>query len=105
MTIAHGLAQFNNHRLNLEMLAEEAVEIVQAKSKIIRFGIDDRFPLGDSPTNRHKLESEIGQFLYVLDILIHHKIVSMDGIEAGKRMKQEKLPKWYYHEGYEKEIG
>lgn len=98
------LDQFDNHRLNLEILAEEAVEIVQAKSKIIRFGIDDRFPTGDSPTNRAKLESEVGEFMLLVDILVHHRIISIAGIEAGYGMKKEKMSKWYYHEGYNTEI-
>lgn len=88
------LSVFNNASINLEILAEEAAEIIQIKSKIIRFGIDDYHPKQKMP-NRQKLEEEIGHFLAMVDILIDQGSVSSSGIEAGKQAKFIKLPKWY----------
>lgn len=88
------MSTYNNQSLNLEILAEEAAEIIQIKSKIIRFGIDDYHPKNKLP-NRQKLEEEIGHFLYVMNILIDNGTISQEGIDAGWEHKKNKMPKWY----------
>lgn len=85
---------FNNTHLTLEILAEECAEIQQIKSKIIRFGIDDYHPKNKLP-NRQKLEQEIGHLSFLIDILIHHEIITEKGIEMGRIHKGKKLLKWY----------
>jgi hypothetical protein len=88
------LQQFDNISLNLEILAEEAAEIIQIKSKIMRFGLDDYHP-ESKIINRKKLEEELGHLEALVDILIFHGIISKKGIKEGKQAKLTKLPKWY----------
>lgn len=88
------LDKFDDVKLNLEILAEEASEIIQAKSKIIRFGIDDYHPKNGLP-NREKLEEEIGHLLKIVDILIHHGTLTESGIQKGRDSKIHRLEKWY----------
>ncbi len=85
---------FTNDALNLEILAEEAAEVSQIKSKIIRFGLDDTYP-ERGKSNRHALEEEVGHFLAMVDILVIRGVITTDGIEKGREQKITKLPKWY----------
>ncbi len=88
------LSQFNDVLQNLEIMAEKCAEIQQAKSKIVRFGIDDYHPKNKIP-NREKLEQEIGHLLLIFDILIENGLITTEGVESGKIHKYEKMPKWY----------
>lgn len=88
------MKKFNNTALNLEILAEEAAEVIQIKSKIIRFGIDDFHQKNRIP-NREKLEEEIGHLLKMVDILIFNGTISKDGVEKGRSDKVIRLNKWY----------
>jgi NTP pyrophosphatase (non-canonical NTP hydrolase) len=77
----------------MDILQEECAEVIQAISKISRFGIDNAKP-GTSKTNREHLEEEIGDILAMIDILMHTDIVCWGNLEAAKRAKIEKLKKW-----------
>ncbi len=88
------LDTFINQPLNLEILAEEASEVCQIKSKIIRFGIDVFHPK-NKVINRKKLENEIGHFQAMVKILIHHDIITEKGIMEGEDNKLKKLYKYY----------
>lgn len=88
------MREFSNTGLNLEILAEEAAEVIQIKSKIIRFGIDDYHPKNKLP-NRQKLEEEIGHFLKMVDILIENGTISKKGVQKGRADKINRLRKWY----------
>jgi len=91
------LQQFNNEKLNLEILAEEAAEVIQIKSKIIRFGINDYHPKNKMP-NREKLGQEIGHFIEMVNLLVGNGTVSKESIARGINHKTEKLKKWYCNE-------
>ncbi len=77
----------------LEILAEEAAEVIQAKSKIARFGLHDYHPKNKMP-NQQKLGMEIGNFMTMVGILLEEGIVLSEDISRGKQQKQEKLKKW-----------
>ena len=94
MHVKH-LHQFNNERINLEVLAEEAAEVIQRKCKISRFGLFDVYPGEDGMSNQHLLEREIGDFLAMVEILVANGTVGRPGIEAGRKRKLIKLEKWY----------
>lgn len=67
---------FPDTTLVLEKLSEEAAEVIQAKSKIIHFGLKDTYNnTSNHPdqTNQEKLETEIAHFQAVVDILIAKK--------------------------------
>jgi len=77
----------------LDILQEECAEVVQAVSKIRRFGIDNAKP-GTEYSNREHLEEEIGDLLAMIDILQINNIVSWGNLHKAKRAKIEKLKKW-----------
>ncbi len=77
----------------MDILQEECAEVIQAVSKINRFGIDNPKP-GKPKTNREHLEEELGDMLAMIDILIVKGIVSSDNLEIAKLEKIEKLKKW-----------
>ena len=77
----------------MDILQEEAAEVIQAVSKISRFGIDN-FKPGKPKTNREHLEEELGDMLAMIDILLEKNVVSLEHLEIAKRAKIEKLKKW-----------
>lgn len=82
----------NNNEV-MDILQEEAAEVIQAVSKIRRFGIDNAKP-GTEYTNREHLEEELGDMLAMIDILMVNDIVSWSRLHKAKRAKIEKLKKW-----------
>ena len=82
----------NNNEV-MDILQEECAEVIQAVSKIRRFGIEGRHP--DKPyNNREHLEEELGDMLAMIDILMVNDIVSWGNLHQAKRAKIEKLKKW-----------
>ena len=77
----------------LDILQEECAEVIQAVSKINRFGLDN-FKPGKPKTNREHLEEEIGDLMAMIDILQKLDIVSYDNIEKATKAKHEKLKQW-----------
>lgn len=77
----------------MSILQEECAEVIQAVSKISRFGIDNYKP-GESKTNGEHLEEELGDMLAMIDILRELGVVSWGNMEVAKRAKIEKLKKW-----------
>ena len=88
------LSEFNDPVVNLEMLAEEAAEVIRIKSKIFRFGwIDDRKK--NNANNKQALEEEIGHFMAMVLILIETGTISESNIEMGVLNKFHNLDTWY----------
>lgn len=77
----------------MDILQEECAEVIQAVSKISRFGIDNMKP-GKPKTNREHLEEELGDMLAMIDILKEMGVVSEDCLQTAKHAKIEKLKKW-----------
>jgi NTP pyrophosphatase (non-canonical NTP hydrolase) len=77
----------------MDILQEEAAEVIQAVSKIRRFGIDNAKPATPN-TNREHLEEELGDMLAMIDILLINHVVSWGNLHKAKRAKIEKLKKW-----------
>jgi hypothetical protein len=77
----------------MDILQEECAEVIQAVSKVSRFGIDNVKP-GKPKTNREHLEEEIGDLLAMVDIMVEFSVISLDNLEVAKRAKIEKLKKW-----------
>lgn len=88
------LAAFADDQKNLEILAEEAAEVIQVKSKIVRFGMLDIYP-EHGETNQARLEQEVGDFLVMVDILKARGVLTDAGLDRAKRSKLEKLQRWY----------
>jgi len=77
----------------MNILSEECAEVIQAVSKINRFGIDNYKP-GKPKTNKEHLEEELGDMLAMIDILCSMEVIELDNLRVAKRAKIEKLKKW-----------
>jgi NTP pyrophosphatase (non-canonical NTP hydrolase) len=76
----------------LIILQEECAEVIQAASKVYRFGIDNAHKSG--VTQRANLEMEIGDMLALVDILIDQDVINVDNVNIAKANKIEKLKIW-----------
>jgi NTP pyrophosphatase (non-canonical NTP hydrolase) len=87
----------------MNILSEECAEVIQAVSKINRFGIDNLKP-GKPKTNREHLEEELGDLLAMVDILCSMGVVELDNLRVAKLAKIEKLKVWssIYNQGITK---
>ena len=76
----------------LPLVIEEAAEVIQAATKVQRFGPDRRYPSGDhaGETNTDALAMEIGDLLEVIDRLR----LPTEIIERGRAKKRAQLEKW-----------
>jgi NTP pyrophosphatase (non-canonical NTP hydrolase) len=77
----------------MDILQEECAEVIQAVSKISRFGIDN-FKPGKAKTNREHLEEELGDMIAMICILEKMGVVNQNALEIATRAKIEKLKKW-----------
>jgi NTP pyrophosphatase (non-canonical NTP hydrolase) len=77
----------------MDIAQEECAEVIQAISKISRFGIDNLKP-GKPKTNREHLEEELGDLLAMVDILENMDAINMDNVNLARRAKIEKLKIW-----------
>jgi NTP pyrophosphatase (non-canonical NTP hydrolase) len=77
----------------MDILQEECAEVIQAVSKISRFGLDN-FKPGKPKTNREHLEEELGDMLAMIDILCSMHVVDSDNLRIAKLAKIQKLKQW-----------
>ena len=77
----------------MDILQEECAEVIQAVSKISRFGIDN-FKPGKPKTNRDHLEEELGDMLAMIDIMLELGVISIDNLEVAEKAKIVKLKQW-----------
>ena len=77
----------------MDIAQEECAEVIQAISKIRRFGLTNSKP-GTDYTNQAHLEEELGDMLAMIDILMINEVVSWANLHKAKRAKIEKLKKW-----------
>jgi NTP pyrophosphatase (non-canonical NTP hydrolase) len=75
----------------LRILQEECAEVVQAISKIFRFGLDGVY---NDRTNRQRLSEEIGDLLAMIDLLEQQGIVDRNMLIQYKQRKFNKLEAW-----------
>ena len=78
-------------RDTFDILVEECAEVIQAASKAKRFGLIDEW---EGVTNRQKLETEIGDLLCLIGILIDNKVIDHDAVEIAKFKKYLKMQTW-----------
>jgi len=77
----------------MSILQEECAEVIQAVSKINRFGMDNLKP-GLPKTNRQHLEEELGDLVAMITLLEKTGIVDTVNIEKYKLEKFDKLKQW-----------
>jgi len=78
----------------LVITQEECAEVIQAISKVLRFGFDSSYPFQDSATTKECLEMEIGQLLCMIDILVEQGVVTALNVGQARQYKREKLKQW-----------
>jgi NTP pyrophosphatase (non-canonical NTP hydrolase) len=76
----------------LDILQEECAEVIQEVSKCRRFGIDSRHP--DGRLHRDHLEQEIGDVMFMIELLHEDGVVSEEGLQRAWLRKEEKLRKY-----------
>lgn len=79
-------------RDTLDMVIEECSEVIQAISKVKRFGLDDGW--GNKQSNRQQLETEIGDLMCLISILVDNKVLDHDAIEVARFKKFLKMEQW-----------
>jgi NTP pyrophosphatase (non-canonical NTP hydrolase) len=77
----------------LRILQEECAEVIQAISKVFRFGDDKSYPEGD-PTNLRKLEEEVGDLMCMIEILTDSEYFNFQHLKQSAEKKKQKLRKW-----------
>jgi NTP pyrophosphatase (non-canonical NTP hydrolase) len=75
------------------ILQEECAEVIQAVSKVNRFGLDNTKP-GTEYSNREHLEEELGDLVAMINILCDTNIVSDQRIKQAAKAKLQKLKQW-----------
>ena len=73
----------------LVIAQEEAAEVIQEISKVFRFGIDNLHR--DGITHRAKLETEVGDLLCMIDVMIDHRLIDPIQVEIARHAKTSKL--------------
>jgi NTP pyrophosphatase (non-canonical NTP hydrolase) len=80
-------------RTLMSITQEECAEVIQAISKVFRFGVDMRYP-ENGPTNRERLEEEIGDLLCMISLMVAKGYVNESNILDAEERKLDKLRKW-----------
>jgi NTP pyrophosphatase (non-canonical NTP hydrolase) len=87
----------NNYYLNerqkeiMSITQEECAEVVQAISKIFRFGLDEVY---EGRTNRERLEMELGDLQCMITLLKQYNIVNESSVFKAELAKRSRLEKW-----------
>ena len=76
----------------LDILQEECAEVIQAISKVRRFGIDNTYK--DGGTQREHLVQELGDVTLLIELLHAHQLFTDKELHAAERRKSQKLTKW-----------
>ena len=88
--VSFGEFFMRNREQVLGLLTEECAEVIQAISKIYRFGLDNQW---NGVTNKESLIVEIGDVLAMIDILLTETDINIDIDDLYKAIenKKEKL--------------
>jgi len=76
----------------LDILQEECAEVIQAISKIRRFGIDNSYKEGG--TQREHLIQELGDVTLLIELLKSHGVYTDSELREAQVRKSQKLVKW-----------
>ena len=90
-TLSLGNAMGDIDKEILLITQEECAEVVQAISKVFRFGFDS---VHKNQSNREHLEEEIGDLMCMIDLLIDNGVVSEAAVLTAKQEKYHKLQQW-----------
>lgn len=77
----------------LDILQEECAEVIVEISKCRRFGTET-VHYKSGVLHSVMLETEIGDVLAMIDILVDHGLITREGLDVAMRNKQDKLKLW-----------
>ncbi len=77
----------------LVILMEECAEITQVAAKMLRFGVDNIAPRGDT-SNHNLLAGEIGDLKAVIELMIGCGLIDERMIADGQARKQKRLDRY-----------
>lgn len=77
----------------LDILIEEAAEVIQRATKLKRFGRDEVQP-GQSLNNAVRLSLEIGDFIHMVNLAVDAGLANDGQIDSGMLRKQAQLQKY-----------
>ena len=75
----------------MNIAQEECAEVIQAISKIRRFGLMTEH---NEVTNKAHLEEEVGDLLCMLQLMEENEIVDWTRVSLHAQWKREKLKRW-----------
>ena len=72
---------------------EECAEVIQAISKVFRFGVDDIHPV-TKKSNKDSLEEEAGDLMCMLQLMMDKGVINETKVYEASIQKRIKLEKW-----------
>jgi NTP pyrophosphatase (non-canonical NTP hydrolase) len=72
---------------------EECAEVIQAISKVFRFGMNDVHPT-TMKSNKDSLEEEVGDLMCMIELMQQYGIISPTNVINANVSKRNKLKKW-----------
>lgn len=100
MSYYNKLSQAQEERL--AMLAEEAAEIVQAVTKILRHGYESHHPDTPDLTNRRHLAYEVGNFSRVANLCFDAGDWELVDERRGYEAKDKNMKRFTHHQGLDR---
>lgn len=70
---------------------EECSEVIQAVSKIFRFGMESKHK---DRTNKAHLEEEMGDVICMFQLMEEHGMIDWTNVSLAASRKREKLKQW-----------
>ena len=90
------MRQVSDHQEEcLNILQEECSEVIQAASKIKRFGISNRKD-GAELNNLQNLEMELGDVLALVDLVKDSLGITTEGLERARIAKMKRLSQYMH---------
>ena len=82
-----------NDKINeiMAITQEECAEVVQAISKVNRFGLD---AVHNGRSNRDHLEEEVGDLMCMVELLVEQGVLDYVSVAEASRRKRQKLMQW-----------
>lgn len=81
----------------LNILIEEAAEVIQRATKALRFGLQEIQP-GQELTNAVRLAHEVGDFVEISNRCTEQGLYELGDVYAGMSHKREQLAKYLQHQ-------
>jgi NTP pyrophosphatase (non-canonical NTP hydrolase) len=75
----------------MDITQEECAEVIQAISKIRRFGLTS---VHNGESNQAHLEEEIGDLVCMIDLMIEHNMIDKISVVEASKRKRAKLAQW-----------